>query len=85
MKPTIDEIRARWAAATPGPWVIGPDGAYNAVWGADRATLVASVEGEADEDAIAAAPEDIKTLLARIDELETLLRIERKHARTGGF
>lgn len=69
MSDQIAAIRERWAKATPGPWTIGPDGRYDAIWGDGKATLVATVERVADEDAIAAAPEDVRYLLGEIDRL----------------
>jgi hypothetical protein len=66
---TIDEIRARWAKATPGPWRVAHHGTWEVeappnVLVADCGTIDRAKE---DATAIAAAPSDIATLLDLLD------------------
>jgi hypothetical protein len=72
----IDQIRARWKAATPGPWSICPERIY--IFG-PRMEMIADDNGpdgafrlrgvggrlpmDANIEAIAAAPEDVAWLL----------------------
>jgi hypothetical protein len=84
----VDEIRARWAAATPGPWSIERHGRGWALYsgrvpGLHGLNLVNLDEwdwnGANNQDAIAAAPSDIATLLAALDtEREARERAERE-------
>lgn len=62
MGDAIDEIKARWVAATPGPWHHTPRSGH-------PARLVVLAPSAADIAAIAAAPSDVATLLAEIDRL----------------
>lgn len=70
---SIDPIRARLAAATPGPWEIIGGGEY--LTGVD--IHVGSAEGGVrirDAEFIAAAPADIARLLAAVEALEKIAR-----------
>jgi hypothetical protein len=80
----LDEIRARLAAATPGPWKANDDGTID---GSEYAEVICRgqvdcmaycaggtsvIEGDnlkADADLIANAPTDIARLLAALDDL----------------
>lgn len=73
-----DEIRARWAKATPGPWTIEPhwqcdvlySGRSSATHGLNLAYLKDwDWNGDANRRAIAAAPTDIAALLAKVERL----------------
>lgn len=84
--PEIAAIRARWQAATPGPWVAETDNEHpedpdcgvmvvlpSGHWGwvCDLASVQgAGVQRDDDAIAIAAAPADIATLLAALDEAQ---------------
>lgn len=81
----LAEIRARWAEATPGPWVRERADWQNIVCRAVPARgpgrHIAGVggssalghNGNADAAAIAAAPEDVAWLLAEVERLRALL------------
>lgn len=62
---TLEEIEARWKAATPGPWAYDSDD--SAIWNkAGNCLVIYSTEHEPDGRAIAAAPTDIACLLDRV-------------------
>lgn len=66
----IEEIKARWAAATPGPWVdMPPEGDSGfLVYGPDpKGTPIAATTHVKDLLAIANAPEDIRWLVERLE------------------
>jgi DNA repair exonuclease SbcCD ATPase subunit len=71
--PAIDEIRERWAKATPGPWSLEVDGAYHVLRGpknnGDDSECVAEAyyAAPADAEAIVGAPFDVETLLSALD------------------
>jgi hypothetical protein len=78
----VDEIRARWAAATPGPWTHcvwygTDDGGWAAIGPhheeddgiSDEPGCDAEQCAERDAEAIAAAPSDVAFLLAELDAL----------------
>lgn len=85
----LDEIRARWAKATPGPWeiereeddvvthAISPcDLGYPSTIGPLQDVVYRSMDVEqveADAEAIAHAPEDIAFLLAEVERLQKLV------------
>lgn len=81
-------IRARWEAATPGPWRVDE---WSKTFDVGAATLhvaqcLHDPRGEADAEAIAHAPTDVAALLADLDAAEALLReafnvIDSTHAR----
>jgi len=72
----LDEIRARWAAATPGPWearvheglwaICHPHG-----WIMDGCDSIPRGDGP-DAVAIAAAPEDVAWLVGEVERLRGL-------------
>jgi hypothetical protein len=65
----LEGIRRRWAAAT-GPWSVGAVGVMDTQGVFDeRGAGVALVYTEPDATAIANAPEDVRFLLALIEEL----------------
>ncbi len=80
---SVDEIKARWAAATPGPWNADSDftGGRD-VWGRSGSLVVAEcIASDEDQVAIAAAPADIAYLLAALDtERARADRAEASHA-----
>lgn len=65
---TLEEIEARWKAATPGPWHagLGNQPSRWIVFGHHQGTKVADFVGPFDLAAIAAAPTDIACLLDRV-------------------
>lgn len=66
---TLEEIEARWKAATPGPWAY--DDEDSSVWnGAGNSLIVYTIEDVDAARAIAAAPTDIAYLLDRVRKLE---------------
>lgn len=66
----LDAIRARWEAATPGPWrLVGGE----FVIGADL-TDVAGAYGSPNAVAIAHATTDIAALIAEVERLETIVK-----------
>lgn len=82
MTDRLTEIRARWAAATPGPWEWTPDmyqlyatedapcDEYDAdIISADRGQMLVA---QPNADFIAAAPEDIDYLLGEVERLEKI-------------
>jgi hypothetical protein len=81
-----DEIRERWAAATPGPWRICVDTEHEPTTGQivsqevivetdDERELFGAVDGTTDDaEAIALAPTDIPALLADVEALEVEIR-----------
>lgn len=79
MSNKIDEIRARWAATTPGPWdardTLG--GAFRII-AADLTVceVLDSDDGTAAADAIAIghAPADVAHLLGEVERLEALFQ-----------
>lgn len=69
-KPSIEEIRARLAAASPGPWWFDAGQDWGASWGivsgtGDHMRYVAKPYGDEDRAAITAYPTDIAFLLER--------------------
>ena len=82
-----DEIRARLAAATPGPWATSSQGA---IWRGN--TLIAhcssnltppSVESIADAALIARAPADLALLLEAVDRLAALVALLERGCEVG--
>ena len=78
----LDAIRARWAAATPGPWIMERSGPCYEVVRRPGGLRIAWVpydfgpdEDEANAVAIAHARADIPLLLAVADELAAFLRV----------
>lgn len=71
----LQEIRERWAKATPGPWCIREvaEGILDVV-SQPQKVGVAEDLGPPDAEAIAAAPSDIEWLLKRVERLEAALR-----------
>lgn len=68
MSDRIEEIRARWAKATPGPWEALPGvRGYWCVQGPKETPNSAFPWFEGDAEAIAHAPEDIAYLLAELE------------------
>lgn len=78
-----DAIRARLAAATPGPWHVSNDGLK--VWLAvcvvgqrrlilPQADSILLAHGKPDAEFIAHAPADMRALLAEVERLRNALR-----------
>ena len=75
----LSAVKARLAAATPGPWVVH-GGGKRAVWYADIETVAEPIQPvcqrarlETDAFFIAAAPSDLAVALAVIEAVEILL------------
>jgi uncharacterized protein YggE len=75
-------IKERWANATPGPWQVAFHGFYEVEAPPNQLVADVGICGRAKEDAeaIAAAPQDIATLLAALEardaEIARLRRVE---------
>lgn len=78
MSSRIEEIKARWASATPGPYDFQDATKKNGPkrlmirgdFDRDQFTHVAQTYCDADAAFIAAAPEDIRWLVERVERLE---------------
>lgn len=66
---TVEEIEARWKAATPGVWQLDPhvDIGFDIIWGEE---IVAEVHNRDNAKAIVRAPTDIAYLLDLVRKLE---------------
>jgi hypothetical protein len=75
-------IKARWANATPGPWQVAFHGVYEVEAPPNQLVADVGICGSAKEDAeaIAAAPQDIATLLAALEERDAELARLREDA-----
>lgn len=89
----VAEVRARLAAATPGPWrvkfsgrgypyqITAPNGSHAKYVTRWAAISVPSLpEGRANAALIAAAPTDLARLCDRVEELERALKLIASHA-----
>lgn len=84
MSSRINEIKARWAAATPGPWLtekafvysLNDRGANRFFAGIQAAGTDCAPQSECESNAqaIAAAPDDIRWLVERVERLEKGLK-----------
>lgn len=88
MTDKLEEIRKRWAKATPGPWrrvkqepcaAVAVDHWDIYVDGSDGPFCVADavIEHEPDAAAIAGAPEDVAWLVAEVKRLRNKVQLER--------
>ena len=84
----VDDIKARLAAATPGPWILS---SYTSPRGARHWLQVGTQEAAgqicraatdclSDCSLIAHAPSDIAFLLSRVEALEAVAKIARRSA-----
>ena len=75
MKSRIDKIKARLAAATPGPWLPRDNNVVLTPTGLAIGSFSTGFEqSKSDAAFIAAAPTDIAYLLSRLERAEALLR-----------
>lgn len=76
---TLEEIEARWKAATPGPWRWDVD--RGALWPTDWCVSDQDTPSDDDARAFASAPTDIAYLLDRVRELASDNRSLRERLR----
>ena len=69
---SIESIKARLEAATPGPWKAGPSFCTVLSSGPDRCYLVCETEEREDREFIAHAPQDIAALLKIVEAVREL-------------
>ena len=82
MTDDIAAIKERWANATPGPWQVAFHGVYEVEAPPNQLVADVGICGRAKEDAeaIAAAPQDIATLLAALEARDAELARLREDA-----